>query len=45
MKKLSLFGAIALVVQLLAVVEGLIYLIKTQNQFELDYVYGSRKWL
>ena len=42
---LATFGAIALVVQLLAVVEGLIYLIKTQNQFELDYVYGSRKWL
>ena len=42
---LATFGAIALVVQLLAVVEGLIYLIKTQNQFELDYVCGSRKWL
>jgi TM2 domain-containing membrane protein YozV len=39
------FGATALIMQLIAVVEGLIYLIKTQNQFELDYVQGDRKWL
>ena len=39
------FGAVAFIVQLIAVVEGLIYLIKTQNQFDLDYVYGNRRWL
>lgn len=42
---LATFGAAALIVQLIAVVEGLIYLLKTQNQFEQDYVYGRRSWL
>ncbi len=43
----SLFtvGAAALVMQLIALVEGIIYFIKTQPQFEQDYVCGKRKWL
>lgn len=39
------FGVAAFIVQLIAVAEGLIYLVKTQTQFEQDYVYGKRKWL
>lgn len=39
------WGAAAFIVALMSVMEGLIYLIKTQKQFDLDYVYGSRKWL
>lgn len=38
-------GAAALVMQLIAIVEGIIYLAKPQSQFERDYVQGQRKWL
>lgn len=39
------FGTAALIMQLIAIVEGIVYLVKTQSQFEQDYVIGKRKWL
>lgn len=39
------FGTAALIMQLIAIVEGIVYLMKTQSQFEQDYVIGKRKWL
>lgn len=38
------FGAAALVMQLIAVVEGVIYLVKSQEEFEREYIYGKRSW-
>ncbi len=38
------FGLIAGVVWIISIIEGIIYLTKTQSEFEQLYVYGRREW-
>lgn len=38
------FGLIAGVVWIVAIIEGIIYLAKTQSQFERLYISGRREW-
>ena len=38
------FGAAGLVMQLIGMVEGVMYLVKTQESFEDEYLRGARSW-
>ena len=37
-------GLAAAVVQVISIVEGVIYLTKSQSTFDREYVYGTREW-
>ena len=38
------FGLAAAVIQVISLVEGVIYLAKTQTDFDREYVYNQREW-
>ena len=38
------FGLAAAVIQVISLVEGIIYLAKSQTEFDRLYVYGKREW-
>ena len=38
------FGSAAFVMQLIGIVEGIIYLVKSQDDFEKTYITGRRSW-
>lgn len=38
------FGLAGLVVGVIAIIEGIMYLVKSQSEFESEYVYNKREW-
>ena len=38
-------GLAAGVIWVIAIIEGVLYLTKTQSEFERIYVYGKREWV
>ena len=38
------FGAAAVVMAIIAIIEGIIYLTKSQTEFEQIYVFNKKEW-